>query len=154
MPDGTTMTIHDAAERYRAEGVPLFVVAGREYGTGSSRDWAAKGARLLGIRFVIAESFERIHRSNLVAMGVLPLEFTGGATRLTLGLDGSETLDVEGLDMVTPGAVLRTTLRRAGGITETLPLVARLDGAYEARVWRAGGILPLMLRTLPEEAAA
>ncbi len=155
MPDGAVMTVHDAAGRYREEGVPLFVVAGREYGTGSSRDWAAKGARLLGVRLVVAESFERIHRSNLVAMGVLPLEFTGGATRLTLGLDGTETLDVDDLEgQAAPGAILRATLRRADGRAEALPLLVRLDGAYEARVWRAGGILPLMLRTLPEEAAA
>jgi aconitate hydratase len=149
MPDGAPMTVFEAAMRYRAEGVPLVVVAGREYGTGSSRDWAAKGPALLGVRAVIAESFERIHRSNLVSMGVLPLEFTGGATRLTLGLDGSELLDIEELDrQAQPGAVLRATLRRADGRAEILPLLCRLDSAYDARVWRGGGILPFMLRAL------
>jgi aconitate hydratase len=149
MPDGAPMTVFEAAMRYRDEGVPLVVVAGREYGTGSSRDWAAKGPALLGVRAVIAESFERIHRSNLVSMGVLPLEFTGGATRLTLGLDGSELLDIEELDrQAQPSAVLRARLRRADGRTEILPLLCRLDSAYDARVWRGGGILPFMLRAL------
>jgi len=149
MPDGTQMTVFDAAMRYRDEGVPLVVVAGREYGTGSSRDWAAKGPALLGVRAVIAESFERIHRSNLVSMGVLPLEFTGGATRLSLGLDGSELFDIEDLDhQAKPSTVLRATLRRADGRVEILPLLCRLDSAYDARVWRGGGILPFMLRAL------
>ena len=97
MPDGERMSIFDAAERYREEGVPLVVVAGAEYGAGSSRDWAAKGTRLLGVRAVIAESFERIHRSNLVGMGVLPLQFPAGVTRKTLELDGDEAIDIDGI---------------------------------------------------------
>jgi aconitate hydratase len=155
MPEGTVMSIYDAAMRYREEGVPLVVVAGREYGTGSSRDWAAKGPHLLGVAAVIAESFERIHRSNLVSMGVLPLEFTGGTTRLLLGLDGSELFDIEDLDLqAQPGAVLRATLRHADGATKILPLLCRLDSAYDARVWRAGGILPFMLRSLVAQGEA
>src|SRR5256714_8451761 len=97
LPDAEKITIFDAAESYRNEGVPLIVIAGREYGTGSSRDWAAKGTQLLGVRAVIAESYERIHRSNLVGMGVLPLEFTGGETRKSLGLTGQESYSIEGL---------------------------------------------------------
>ncbi|PHK94166.1 aconitate hydratase AcnA [Pseudoroseomonas rhizosphaerae] len=148
-PSGAVLSVHDAALRYREEGVPLVVVAGRDYGAGSSRDWAAKGPALLGVRAVIAESFERIHRSNLVSMGILPLEFTGGATRLSLGLDGTERFDIEALDeQAQPGALLRATLHRADGRTEILPLRCRLDSAYDRRVWRAGGILPFMLRAL------
>ena len=155
MPSGEVMTIHAAAERYRAEGVPTVVFAGKEYGTGSSRDWAAKGPRLLGVKAVVAESFERIHRSNLVSMGVLPLEFTGSVTRLTLALDGSERLDIPDLDaQAGPGAAIRATLRRADGSAETLTLHARLDSAYDARVWRAGGILPFMLRRMTAEEIA
>ncbi|ONG58134.1 aconitate hydratase 1 [Pseudoroseomonas deserti] len=154
-PSGEVLSIFDAAARYRAEGVPLVVVAGREYGTGSSRDWAAKGPRLLGVAAVIAESFERIHRANLVAMGILPLEFTGGATRLTLGLDGSERFDIESLDsQAGPGALLRATLHRDGAPPEIVPLRCRLDSAYDARIWRAGGILPFMLRALAAEGDA
>jgi len=136
LPSGDILEIPAAAERYAADGTPLVVVAGRDYGTGSSRDWAAKGTRLLGIRAVIAQSFERIHRSNLVSMGVLPLEFTGEPPTLS----GAETLDIEGLATLTPGGTLR--LRVAGAIH---PLRARIDNPQELATWRAGGILPEML---------
>ena len=113
------MTIFDAAERYREEGVPLIVLAGKEYGTGSSRDWAAKGTALLGVRAVIAESFERIHRSNLIGMGVLPLQFEPGEDRETLGLTGEETYDIEGLATVTPGQRLTVRATSADGAQKT-----------------------------------
>ncbi len=143
-PSGETMRVFDAAERYREEGVPLIVVAGREYGTGSSRDWAAKGSRLLGIRAVVAESFERIHRSNLVAMGVLPLELPQGVSRESLAVDGSESWDIA----VPEGPELAATIRRADGSSTALVLRCRLDNPHEWRTWRDGGILPFMLRQL------
>ena len=146
-PDGERMSISDAAERYRRDGVPLVVIAGREYGAGSSRDWAAKGTRLLGVRAVIAESFERIHRSNLLGMGVLPLEFTRGTTRATLALDGSETLDITGIAaMQTSRAVCRCTITRADGRRETIELLARLDTQLELEYFRHGGIMNYVLR--------
>ena len=149
MPDGAEMPVFDAAMAYRAEGVPLVVVAGKEYGTGSSRDWAAKGTRLLGVRAVIAESFERIHRANLVGMGVLPLEFTGGETRKTLALDGGVRLDVEGTAAgITPGMALRCRLHRADGQAHETTLRCRIDTADEADYYRHGGILPYVLRSL------
>ena len=149
MPDGAEMPVFDAAMAYRAEGVPLVVVAGKEYGTGSSRDWAAKGTRLLGVRAVIAESFERIHRANLVGMGVLPLEFTGGETRKTLALDGGVRLDVEGTAAgITPGMALRCRLHRADGQAHETTLRCRIDTADEADYYRHGGILPYVLRGL------
>ena len=149
MPDGAEMPVFDAAMAYRAEGVPLVVVAGKEYGTGSSRDWAAKGTRLLGVRAVIAESFERIHRANLVGMGVLPLEFTGGETRKTLALDGGVRLDVEGTATgITPGMALRCRLHRADGQAHETTLRCRIDTADEADYYRHGGILPYVLRSL------
>ena len=149
MPDGAEMPVFDAAMAYRAEGVPLVVVAGKEYGTGSSRDWAAKGTRLLGVRAVIAESFERIHRANLVGMGVLPLEFTGGETRKTLALDGGVRLDVEGTAAgITPGMALRCRLHRADGQARETTLRCRIDTADEADYYRHGGILPYVLRSL------
>ena len=149
MPDGAEMPVFDAAMAYRAEGVPLVVVAGKEYGTGSSRDWAAKGTRLLGVRAVIAESFERIHRANLVGMGVLPLEFTGGETRKTLALDGGVRLDVEGTAAgITPGMALRCRLHRADGRACETTLRCRIDTADEADYYRHGGILPYVLRSL------
>ena len=149
MPDGAEMPVFDAAMAYRAEGVPLVVVAGKEYGTGSSRDWAAKGTRLLGVRAVIAESFERIHRANLVGMGVLPLEFTGGETRKTLALDGGVCIDIEGAAAgITPGMALRCRLRRADGQAHETTLRCRIDTADEADYYRHGGILPYVLRSL------
>ena len=147
MPDGEVVSIFDAAERYRKEGVPLVIVAGSEYGAGSSRDWAAKGPRLLGVRAVIAESFERIHRSNLVGMGVLPLQFTDGATRKTLALDGSETFDIEDLTgPLAPRTAVAATIRRGSGALDKINLLMRLDTRQEIEYYRHGGILHYVLR--------
>ena len=149
MPDGEEMPIFDAVMKYAEEGVPLVVIAGKEYGTGSSRDWAAKGTLLLGIRAVITESFERIHRSNLVGMGVLPLVLPEGVTRKTLNLDGSETFDIVGIaGEITPGMELPLTITRADGATETVPLKCRIDTLDEVDYYRHGGILQYVLRGL------
>jgi aconitate hydratase len=148
-PSGDTMTIFNAAERYRTEGRPVLVVAGRNYGCGSSRDWAAKGTRLLGVRVVIAESFERIHRSNLVGMGVLPLQFPAGMSRHSLGLTGEETFDVEDVAAAqAPGGAVPVQLRRASGSSETLALISRVDTRREAEWLRKGGVLPYVLNEL------
>ena len=148
-PSGEEMPIYDAAMRYRAEGVPLVVVGGKEYGTGSSRDWAAKGTRLLGVRAVIVESFERIHRSNLVGMGVLPLQFRDGASRESLGLRGDETFDITGIaGGITPGMDVDCTIRYAGGATRTVPLLCRIDTADEVAYFGNGGILHYVLRSM------
>ena len=153
MPDGAVMPIYDAAMKYQEEGVPLVVIGGKEYGTGSSRDWAAKGTRLLGVKAVIVESFERIHRSNLVGMGVLPLQFTNGVTRKTLKLDGSEIFDIaviaEGLN---PRAELACTITRADGASETISLLCRIDTLDELEYYRNGGILQYVLRNLAKAA--
>ncbi|NLZ18125.1 MAG: aconitate hydratase AcnA [Desulfobulbaceae bacterium] len=147
MPAGEEMSIFDAAMRYEAGGVPLVVLAGREYGTGSSRDWAAKGTRLLGVRVVIAISYERIHRSNLIGMGVLPLQFPEGADAASLGLDGSEVLDIFGLDgELRPGQEVQLQIRRSDGSTTSQPLILRLDNAMEIEYYRHGGILHKVLR--------
>jgi aconitate hydratase len=146
-PGGQAMTIFEAAERYRDDGVPLIVVAGREYGAGSSRDWAAKGTRLLGILAVIAESFERIHRANLVSMGVLPLQLPEGTTRHTLRLDGSERIDIEGLESrLVPKIVLRGIVTRTDGARFAVALTARLDTTLEVEYYRHGGIIAHVLR--------
>jgi aconitate hydratase len=148
LPDAERTTIFDAAERYRAEGVGLIVIAGKEYGSGSSRDWAAKGAQLLGVRAVIAESFERIHRSNLVGMGVLPLEFTGGQTRKSLELTGRESYSIEGL---AAGVARRQKLKvrvSDGGRVREFEVLARIDTPEEVEYMRHGGILPYVLREL------
>jgi aconitate hydratase len=148
LPDGERTTIFEAAERYRSEGVPLIVIAGKEYGSGSSRDWAAKGTLLLGVRAVIAESFERIHRSNLVGMGVLPLEFTAGQTRKTLELTGRETYSIEGL---AAGVERRQKFKvrvSDGGRTREFEVLARIDTPEEVEYMRHGGILPYVLREL------
>jgi len=144
-PDDKILSIYDAAMQYRDENTPLVVIAGEDYGTGSSRDWAAKGTRLLGIRVVIAESFERIHRSNLVNMGVLPVQFPPGVSRLTLALDGTERYDIEIPDDLNAHRTLRCTVRR-GDRVETISLTCRLDNEHEVNIWRAGGILPSVLR--------
>src|SRR5690606_9055576 len=134
-------------------GVPLVVVAGKEYGTGSSRDWAAKGTLLLGIRAVIAESFERIHRSNLVGMGVLPLEFKDGMTRKTLGLDGTETIDILGIESgLKPRMDVTCRIRRADGSTQEITLRCRIDTLDEVDYYRHGGILPYVLRSIRKAA--
>jgi aconitate hydratase len=149
LPSGELMTIYDAAMRYRDEGVPTIVLAGREYGSGSSRDWAAKGPSLLGIRAVIAEGYERIHRSNLVGTGVLPLQFAPGVTAATVGLDGSETFSIVGLaNGVRPGAAVAVEARRDDGTTMTFEAVVRIDGPAEVEYFRAGGILQMVLRQL------
>ena len=153
LPTGEVMAIYDAAMRYRDDGTPLVVVAGKEYGTGSSRDWAAKGPLLLGVRAVITESFERIHRSNLIGMGVLPLQFTGGATRKSLGLTGEESFDILGVaDGLEPGAELACRIARPDGqVTETR-LLCRIDTANELAYFQNGGILQYVLRGLKQAA--
>ena len=148
-PDGTRMAIYDAAMKYEAEKVPLVVFAGKEYGTGSSRDWAAKGTRLLGVRAVVARSFERIHRSNLVGMGVLPLVFEDGTSWETLGLVGDEMVTIRGLgETLKPRQRLAAEIRRADGESLTVPLVCRIDTFDELEYFRNGGILPYVLRQL------
>jgi aconitate hydratase len=147
--DGEQMAIFDAAEKYKADGTPLVVLAGQEYGTGSSRDWAAKGTMLLGVKAVVAQSYERIHRSNLVGMGVLPLQFEEGTSAQTLGLDGSETFDVIGLSNdVKPRQKLTLRISRATGKSQEVPVVLRIDTPIEVEYYRHGGILPFVLREL------
>lgn len=149
MPAGEEMSIYDAAMKYQAEGTPLVVIAGKEYGTGSSRDWAAKGTRLLGVKAVVAESFERIHRSNLVGMGVLPLQFQPGSSREMLKLDGSETFDLTGLaGGIQPGMTVTLTVHRADGSTTSVELLCRIDTLDEVEYYRNGGILHYVLRQL------
>jgi len=149
MPDGKEMSIYEAAEIYKKDGVPLVIFAGKEYGSGSSRDWAAKGPMLLGVRAVIVESFERIHRSNLVGMGILPLVFPEGVTRKTLGLDGTETFDIVGIEQeIKPGMTLPLTIHRANGKTETIQLKCRIDTLDEVDYYKHGGILPYVLRSM------
>jgi aconitate hydratase len=148
IPSGEQLAIFDAAERYQAEGTPLVVVAGKEYGTGSSRDWAAKGTTLLGVRAVIAESFERIHRSNLVGMGVLPLQFAEGHDRKTAGLDGTEVFDIIGVADLKPRQTVTVNLTRADGSTGSFETLCRIDTEQELAYFYAGGILPYVLRKL------
>jgi len=151
LPDGERMTIYDAAIRYRREDVPLLVLAGREYGSGSSRDWAAKGPMLLGVRAVIAESFERIHRSNLVGMGVLPLQLAPGDTVETLGLSGTESFDVSGIASgVTPRQGATVVARREDGTEIRFDVLVRVDEPVEVEYLRHGGILPMVLRQMLE----
>jgi aconitate hydratase len=148
-PDGERMSIYDAAMRYIADGVPTIVFGGEEYGTGSSRDWAAKGTQLLGVRAVIAKSFERIHRSNLVGMGVLPLQFAAADSAQSLGLVGNETFDLEGLDgTLRPQQDATLVIHRADGSTARAPLKLRIDTPIEVDYYRHGGILPYVLRQL------
>ena len=147
-PSGERMSVFDAAMRYRAERVPLVVVGGSEYGAGSSRDWAAKGARLLGVRAIVAQSFERIHRSNLAGMGVLPLELPEGVTRHTLGIKGDETFDIRGLEgTLTPRMRLHCTIGRSGGTRIETPLTLRLDTRSEVEYYRHGGTYNFVLRS-------
>lgn len=149
-PTGEKLSIYDAAMRYQSEGVPLVVIAGKEYGTGSSRDWAAKGTNLLGIKAVIAESFERIHRSNLIGMGVLALQFTGGQTRQSLALNGSEKVSICGLSgtSLKPHQLLTVEIERTDGSQANFPVLCRIDTANEVEYFKAGGILHHVLRQL------
>jgi aconitate hydratase len=145
---GEVMSIYDAAVRYAAEGTPLIVLAGREYGSGSSRDWAAKGPALQGVRAVIAQSFERIHRSNLVGMGVLPLQFTEGESAESLGLDGRESFTIRGIAGARPGGTLAVVARRASGEEVRFEATVRLDSETDVDYYRHGGILQMVLRQL------
>ena len=148
LPDNEKMTIYDAAVKYREGGVPLLVVAGKEYGSGSSRDWAAKGTRLLGIRAVIAESYERIHRSNLVGMGVLPLEFKAGENRESLGLTGQEVFEIEGVASLSPKKTITVRAKSQGGSEKVFTTTARVDTPEEVSYYHHGGILQYVLRQM------
>ena len=151
-PDGKQGFIYDVAMEYKKEGTPLVVIGGKEYGMGSSRDWAAKGTLLLGVKAVIAESFERIHRSNLVGMGVLPLVFKEGTTRKTLGLKGDETISIKGVDKLSPRMDVTMTITRADGSTQDVPLLCRVDTLDEVEYYRHGGILQYVLRGMTKAA--
>ncbi len=152
LPDGKQMSIFEASEKYKADGVPLIVLAGKEYGTGSSRDWAAKGTLLLGVGAVIAESYERIHRSNLIGMGVLPLQYLQGETRQTLGLTGEETYAISGIaDNLAPHKQLSVTATNATGDTKTFQVLCRIDTPVELDYYKHGGILQFVLRQLISE---
>jgi len=147
-PDGERMAIYDAAMRYKAEGVPLVIVAGKEYGAGSSRDWAAKGTLLLGVRAVLAESYERIHRSNLVGMGVMPLQFVEGQNATSLGLTGQEVFDITGLGKeIRPHAEVTVAAKAPDGSQRGFKAIARLDSAVDVTYYKNGGILPAVLRS-------
>ena len=149
MPEGETVAIFDAAAKYRERGVPLVIFAGHEYGTGSSRDWAAKGTRLLGVRAVVARSFERIHRSNLVGMGILPLQFLDDVTPQSLKLDGSETFDLPDLgEDLKPMQEVKLVIHRTDGSTQIVALRLRIDTPIEVDYYRHGGILPYVLRQI------
>ena len=156
MSDSEKMFIYDAAIKYKAQGVGLIVIAGKEYGSGSSRDWAAKGTLLLGVRAVIAESFERIHRSNLVQMGVLPLQFTGSNTRESLGLIGHEIFDFAGVPaaVASPAKCVNVTATAPDGKIAKFEVKVRIDTPQEAEYYRNGGILPYVLRQLISSATA
>jgi len=148
-PAGEQMSIFDAAMKYAEAKTPLVILAGHEYGTGSSRDWAAKGTRLLGVKAVVAASFERIHRSNLVGMGVLPLQFNDGTNAQSLGLDGSETYSITGLsEQIQPGAMVTLEITRKDNAKQTVPVKLRIDTPIEIDYYRHGGILPFVLREL------
>jgi aconitate hydratase len=151
LPEGTETSIFDAAMRYAHDGVPLVVLAGREYGTGSSRDWAAKGTALLGVRAVIAQSFERIHRSNLIGMGVVPLQFYKGDSAAGLGLNGHERFSISGLDVVNKGELPKeltvTATTDDDSVTE-FRVIVRIDTPMEAEYYRHGGILQYVLRQM------
>ena len=147
-PSGKEMSIYDAAMQYQKEGKSLVVIGGKEYGTGSSRDWAAKGTTLLGVKAVIVESFERIHRSNLIGMGVIPLQFPKGVDRTTLGLDGSETVTIEGLAKLKPGKKVAVKITDKKGKTQEVKVLCRIDTEDELDYWKNGGILHYTLRNL------
>jgi aconitate hydratase len=147
-PDGERMSIYDAAMKYIIEGTPTVVFGGEEYGTGSSRDWAAKGTQLLGVRAVIAKSFERIHRSNLVGMGVLPLQFKDTDTVQSLGIKGNEQFDLLGLEDIRPQQDVMLVIRAPDGARREVDLLCRIDTATEVDYYMHGGILPYVLRQL------
>ncbi|NUT43058.1 MAG: aconitate hydratase, partial [Thermoactinospora sp.] len=144
--EGPVSFIYDASVNYQAQGTPLVVLAGKEYGSGSSRDWAAKGTALLGVRAVIAESYERIHRSNLIGMGVLPLQFPEGQTAASLGLTGEEVFDITGVEELNTGSIPQTVKVKAGGVE--FDAVVRIDTPGEADYYRHGGIMQYVLRSL------
>ncbi len=149
VPSGDKMSIYDAAMRYQKENTPLVVLAGREYGSGSSRDWAAKGTALLSIKAIIAESYERIHRSNLVCMGVLPLQFRAGESASSLGLNGTETFSITGIAAgIKPGQSARVSVTRSDGSAASFDTIVRIDAAAEVEYFRNGGILQMVLRQL------
>jgi len=153
LPEGTQMSIFDAAKAYELEGTPLMILGGKEYGTGSSRDWAAKGTKLLGVKAVLVESFERIHRSNLVGMGVLPLQYVDGDSAATYGFNGTETFSVEGLDPLNRGEtvpLVTVTATRQDGATLSFPVRLRIDTPTEAEYYRHGGVLNFVLRQLAQ----
>jgi aconitate hydratase len=148
-PSGEQMSVFDAAMKYAETKTPLVILAGHEYGTGSSRDWAAKGTRLLGVKAVVAASFERIHRSNLVGMGVLPLQFSDGTSAQSLGLDGSEIFSIIGLsNAIKPGQTVRLEIKGKDGENRSVPVRLRIDTPIEIDYYRHGGILPFVLRHL------
>lgn len=149
LPSGDVMSVFGGAERYRDEGVPLGVLAGKEYGSGSSRDWAAKGPYLLGVRFVLAESYERIHRSNLVGMGILPLEFKLGQSSASHGLTGREVFSVRGVaGSIVPGQDATIDVQREDGTVASFTVTVRVDAAAEVEYFKAGGILRMVLRQM------
>ena len=149
LPSKESMRIYEASEKYKQENVPLIILAGKEYGTGSSRDWAAKGPMLLGVRAVIAESFERIHRSNLIGMGVLPLVFQKGESVKSLGLDGTETFDIPDVsNSVTPGSTIHIKATAENGNVTEFDVLARIDTAIENEYYKHGGLLPYVLRQM------
>jgi aconitate hydratase len=149
LKDGQQMPIYDAAMQYQKDGTPLMIFAGEEYGTGSSRDWAAKGTTLLGVKAVVAKSFERIHRANLAGMGVLPCQFKDGIDAASLKLDGSETFDLEGIEAgITPQQDVTLVIHRADGKTERVALTLRIDTPIEVEYYNRGGILPFVLGQL------
>ena len=148
-PSEQSMRIYDASEQYREENVPLIIIAGKEYGTGSSRDWAAKGPMLLGVRAVIAQSFERIHRSNLIGMGVLPLVFKDGESAESLGLDGTESFDIPGVSTsVEPSSTVTISATSKDGKVTKFEALLRIDTAIENEYYRHGGLLPYVLRQM------
>jgi aconitate hydratase len=147
-PGGEQMSIYDASVKYREAGVPLIVLAGKEYGSGSSRDWAAKGPKLLGVRAVIAESYERIHRSNLVGMGILPLQFTAGENRETLGLTGKERIEISGVTALSPRSDINVAAMSEDGSAKQFAVVARVDTPEEVAYYQNGGILTYVLRQM------
>ncbi|MFZ0704487.1 MAG: aconitate hydratase, partial [Candidatus Korobacteraceae bacterium] len=157
LPQGEEMFIFEASEKYRAAGTPLMILAGKEYGSGSSRDWAAKGPRLLGVRAVLAESFERIHRSNLVGMGILPLQFLDDESAETHGLTGEETYDIVGLTHVlenfAPGKTVKVRAKKADGSVVEIDATVRIDTPQEVLYYKHGGILQYVLRQLLQDKA-